>query len=54
MGKSTGNKGHESALTSEARSAHESIPPRYRERLSEIDRRYDHKRDKVERNLWHD
>ncbi len=24
--------------------------PRYRERLGEIDRRYDHKRDKVERN----
>jgi hypothetical protein len=28
--------------------------PRYWERLSEIDRRYDHKRDKVERNLRHD
>jgi len=28
--------------------------PRYRERLSEIDRRYDHKRDKVERNLHND
>ena len=28
--------------------------PRYRERLAEIDRRYDHKRDKVERNLRHD
>ncbi len=28
--------------------------PRYQERLAEIDRRYDHKRDKVERNLRHD
>jgi len=28
--------------------------PRYRERLGEIDRRYDHKRDKVERNLRND
>jgi hypothetical protein len=28
--------------------------PRYRERLSEIDRKYDHKRDKVERNLRND
>ena len=28
--------------------------PRYRERLAEIDRRYDHKRDKVERNLRND
>ena len=26
--------------------------PRYRERLAEIDRKYDHKRDKVQRNLW--
>jgi hypothetical protein len=26
--------------------------PRYRERLAEIDRKYDHKRDKVERNWW--
>jgi hypothetical protein len=25
--------------------------PRYRQRLSQIDRRYDYKRDKVERNL---
>ena len=28
--------------------------PRYRERLAEINRRYDHKRDKVERNLRND
>ena len=27
--------------------------PRYRERLAEIDRRYDYKRYKVERNLRH-
>jgi hypothetical protein len=26
--------------------------PHLRERLAEIDRKYDHKRDKVERNLW--
>jgi hypothetical protein len=26
--------------------------PRLRERLAEINRKYDHKRDKVERNLW--
>jgi len=28
--------------------------PRYRERLAEIDRRYDHKRNKVERHLCND